>query len=121
MKTTDMFILFVGIGWLIMATLFLISLFPAGQRLLQRLELRLKPGAKTIADISRFRRVVFILFCGLYAAVGFASAFERSFSSPLVVVFMILLPSLDLLMRIWDRQFKSKHQPDASENIGENL
>jgi hypothetical protein len=99
------FMFFIGAMWFFMAALFLISLLPIGQRLLQRLERRLKPGAKTIAGISLPRRVIFILFCGLYAAVALASAFQHSFSSPVVVLFMIVLPALYLLLGIWDRQF----------------
>jgi len=118
MKTTDTLNLVVGlaigIGWLIWATLFLMTLLPSGLRLLQRLELRLKPGAKTIATIagiSRSTRVVLILFWGLFAAAGFASAFERSrsFSSLLVVLSGILC----LWMGIGGRKLKSKHKPDA--------
>jgi hypothetical protein len=113
MKNINTLMLIMGSLWIFMAAPFLISLLPIGQRLVQRLELRLKPGARTVAEISRLRRVIFIFFCGLYAAVAFASAFQHSINSPVVVALMICLPGLYLLLGIWDKQFKSKHEPDA--------
>ena len=42
--------LFIGALWIVMAAPFLISLLPMGQRLVERLELRLKPGKNYYSD-----------------------------------------------------------------------
>lgn len=117
MKDINPSMLVLGTVWIGMAAPYIISLFPMGERLVQRFELWLKPGAKpgvkTIAGMSRLRRVIFILFCGLYAAVGFGSAFHHSISSPGVLFFMIGLPALFLWLGREDWWFKSGHGPNA--------
>ena len=113
MKYIDTFMLVVGAFWIFMATPYLISLLPAGQRLAKSKDVRVKGFADGMARISRLRRVVYVLFCGLYAAVGFASAFHHSFSSPAIVLLMILLPGLSLVLGIRDTHFQSRHGPGA--------
>ena len=66
--------------------------------------------------LSRLSRMVWLLFCGTYAAAGFASAFHyhirglTSHAVPLLLIFIVLL----ILSGIRDsRHFKSKHDPDV--------
>jgi hypothetical protein len=113
MKNANPFMLFIGVFWMLVAVPYLVSLFPIGQRLVQRMELKLKPRAKTITRISRVRRLIFVLLCGLLAAVEFASAFHHSLDSPAIMFFMVSLPVLYLFLGIWDKPSRSRNGPAA--------
>ena len=60
-----------------------------------------------------------MLMSGFYAAVVFADAFHSDFSAmtgigaPTVFMIVMLLPSLCILLGIWDGYFKHKHDPNA--------
>jgi len=96
MKNIDTIMLFVGAVWIVMG---IIALF----------------GRK----ISWLRRVIFLLMSIFYSAVGFASAFHTDLStmagisSSSVILIMLLLPSIIILLGIWDGYSKGKHDPAA--------
>jgi hypothetical protein len=96
MTNIDTFMMLVGIAWIVMG---IVGLF--GRR------------------ISWFRRVIFLLMSAFYSAVGFTRAFHgdlskmTGLSSSSVMIVMLLLPSIIILLGIWDEHFKRKHDPGA--------
>jgi len=96
MQNIDKFKFFIGALWICMGTIVLF-----GRR------------------ISWLRRLIFMLMSGFYAAVVFAGAFHSDFSAmtgisaSTVFIIIMLLPSILILLGIWDGYFKRKHDPDA--------
>ena len=72
--------------------------------------------------ISCLRRVLFMLMSVFYAAIGFAGAFHTDLSaligisSSAVLIIMLLLPSIIILLGIWDRDFKRKDDPTSDKS-----
>lgn len=121
MQTFDKLSFILGVLISLMMIYFLIGLFPGTERRQQELERRLKSGGGTIIPMSRLRRVVAMLMCGMLATQLFAGAFHRNLSTvtgipwpALFGITFLILPALVLFLGVRDkRHFKSKHGSDA--------